>query len=75
MPFFILEFSISKITSHQFQVNNNEGEQGTVYYMIIVANLMVELILIADFKLHVLEWDGNVIPIKSPVHNPGKPHF
>ena len=43
VPFFIPDFSRRKITSHHFNIDNNEGESGIGYEMIIGCNLMVQL--------------------------------
>ena len=50
VPFFMPEFSSSKIISHHFHVDNNESESGIGYYTIIDINLMVRLGLSTDFK-------------------------
>ena len=55
VPFCMLEFSIIKITLHHFHVDNNEGESGIGYDMIIGRDLMVQLGLSADFKFQVLQ--------------------
>ena len=34
--------------------------------MIIVYDLMVNIVLVADFKRKVLEWDATVVPMKEP---------
>ena len=50
VPFFVPEFSSSKIINHRFQTGNNKGESGISYDMIIVRDRMVQLGLTADFK-------------------------
>ena len=45
VPFCMLEFSCSKIISHRFHVNKNEGESGIGYEMIVGRDLMVQLVL------------------------------
>ena len=40
VPFFMPEFSSSKIISHRFHVDNNEGESFISYDMIIGCDLM-----------------------------------
>ena len=50
VPFFMPEFSISKIINHRFNVDNNKGESGIGYNMIIGHDLMVQLGITADFK-------------------------
>ena len=59
------EFSSIKITLHHFHFDNNEGESGICYGMIIVCKLMVQLDFLADFKRQVLQWDGETVPIKE----------
>ena len=54
-PFFMLEFSIRKIINHKFHVNNNKGESGIGYDMIIGYKLMVQLGLTDYFKHQVLQ--------------------
>ena len=49
VPFFMPDFSISKILFHRFHVDNNEGESGIGYDMIIGLNLMVQIGLLDDF--------------------------
>ena len=63
VPFFIPEFSSSSIILHQFHIDNNRGENGIGYDMIIDRNLMVQLGLLDDFKLQVHQWDGYTIPM------------
>ena len=50
VPFCMLEFSSSKIISHHFHVDNDEGKLGIVYDMIIDHSLMVKLGLSEKFK-------------------------
>ena len=59
------EFSSSKIISHRFHIDNNEGESGIGYGMIIGRNLMVQLGLSVYFKCQNLQWDGITVPIKE----------
>ena len=63
---FMLEFSISKITSHHFNVDNNEGELGIGYGMIIGRDLMVQLGISPDFKHKAFQWDGATATTKEP---------
>ena len=42
VPFFMPEFSGSKIINHRFHVDNDEGESGIGYDMIIGRDLMVQ---------------------------------
>ena len=52
---FMPDFYSSNIISHQFHVDNNEGETGIGYDMIIGRNLMAQLGLSYDFKHQVLQ--------------------
>ena len=49
VPFLIPDFSISKIILHHFCADNDEGESGIGYDMIIDCDLMVHLGLTVDF--------------------------
>ena len=60
------EFSSSKIIHHRFHVNNNIGESGKGYDMIIFCDLMVLLGLLADLKRQFLQWYGVTVPMKEP---------
>ena len=62
----MLEFSISNIINHQFHVDNDEGELGIGYVMIIGRDLMLQLGLAAYFKHKVLQWDGATIHMTEP---------
>ena len=57
-------FSSSKIIEHHSDVENNKGESGIGYDMIIVRDLMVQLGLTANFKRQLIKWDGTTVPIK-----------
>ena len=48
--FCMLDFSSSKIINHLSRVNNDKGESGIGYDIIIVRDLMIHLGLMADFK-------------------------
>ena len=50
VPFCTTELSGSKITNHRFHVDNDEGESGIGYDMIIGRDLMVQLGLTDNFK-------------------------
>ena len=63
--FCVPEFYIRKIINHQFHVNNEKGESGIGYDMIIGRDLMVQLGLTADFKHQVLQWYGNTVHMKE----------
>ena len=62
--FCMSEFSSIKIMEHLFHVNNNKGESGIGYDMIIGRDLMLQLGLLANFKRQVLQWDGVNVPMK-----------
>ena len=55
VPFCMPEFSSRKIIEHLFHVNNGRGESGIGYDMIIGRDLMVQLVLMSDFKHQVLQ--------------------
>ena len=59
-------FSISKIISHRFHVDNNEGEFGIGYGVIVGRDLIVQLGLLDYFKPQILQWDGVTVPMKEP---------
>ena len=61
------EFSSSKIINHFFHVDNNKGESGIGYDMIMVRDLIVQLGLSANFKFKVLQLDGATVHIKEPI--------
>ena len=63
VPFFTPEFSISKIISHRFNIDNNKCEPVIFYSMIIGHYMMVQLVLMKKFKQHVLQWDDPAAPI------------
>ena len=60
------DFSSSKIISHRFHVDDNEGESGFCYDMIIYHDLMVQLGLLDGFRCQVLQWGGTTVPMKEP---------
>ena len=66
VPFYMPDFSNSKIINHRFCVHNDKGELGIGYDMIIGRDLMVQLGLTAGFKLQVLQWDGATVYMKEP---------
>ena len=63
MPFLLAEFSIRKITTHHFHVDDEKGYTYIGYDMIIGYNLMVNLELISNVKSKVLELDNAVVTI------------
>ena len=64
VPFWMTEFSISKIILHPCHVENNEGESGIGCDMIIGRNLMVHLGISDKFKNQVLQRGGATSPMK-----------
>ena len=60
------EFFISKIINHSLYVDNDKGESGIGYDIIISRDLMVQLVLTAEFKRQVLQWDGATVHMKEP---------
>ena len=66
MPFCMPEFYSRKITEHRFHNENEKIKLGIGYYMIIGHDLMVHLVLTADFRHQVLQWDGATVPMKEP---------
>ena len=66
------ELSGSKIINHRFHVDNDEGESGIGYYMIIGRDMMVQLGLTANFKRQVLQWDGTTINMNEFINLLGK---
>ena len=49
------DFSIIKIVQYRFHIDNNEGELGIVYDIIIGCDLMVQLGLSEDLKYQFLQ--------------------
>ena len=66
VPFCMPEFSSSKIINHRFYIDNDKGESGIAYDMIIVRDRMVQLGLKVGFKHQVLQWDGATVHMKYP---------
>ena len=50
--FLVLEFSVSKIINHGFRVDNDEGESGVGYDMIIDRDQMVQIGLENDLPFN-----------------------
>ena len=65
VPFFMPELSSRNIINHRFYVNNDKGESGIGYNMIICRDLIVQLGLADDFKHQVLQWDGATVHMKE----------
>ena len=55
VSFFIPDVCSRKIMNHSFHVNNDKGESGIAYDMIIGRELMVQIGLTADFKHQFLQ--------------------
>ena len=72
VPFFIPDFSSSKITYHRFHVDNNKVNSRIGYDMIIGRDLMVNLGLTTNFKHQVLQWDGATVHMKEPSRSLGQ---
>ena len=66
MLFCVPDFYIRKIINHQFHVNNDKGESGIGYDIIIGHELIMQLGLTADFKRQILQWEGATVPMKEP---------
>ena len=60
VTFCMLKFPSSKIIIHCFHVDNNKDDS------IIGRDLMVQLVLTADFKRQLLQWDGATMHMKKP---------
>ena len=52
--------------NHRFHVDNEKGDSGIGYYMIICRDLVVQLGLTAYFKRHVFQWYGVTVNMKEP---------
>ena len=61
MPLYIPEFYIRKIILQQFHVDNNKGELGIGYDMIIDSELMIYISLADNFKCQLLHWYGTTV--------------
>ena len=66
VPFCVPELSISNIINHRFRVDNDKGESGIGYDMIIGRDLMVQLGLTAHFTRQELQWGGDTVYMKEP---------
>ena len=66
VPFYMPDFYSSKMINHCFHVDNEKGELGIGYDMIIRRDLMVQLGLTANFKHQFLQYDGTTLNIKEP---------
>ena len=65
VPFCMPELYESKIINHRFHVDNDEGELGIGYDIIIGRDMMLQLGLTANFKRRVLQWDGATVNMKE----------
>ena len=66
MNFFIPDFSSIKIIDDCFHVDDEKGELGIGYDMIIVHDLMVKLGLTSNLKRQLPQWDGITVSMKEP---------
>ena len=62
------ELSISKIINHCFHVDNDKGDSGIGYDMIIGYDLIVQIGITADFQRQVLQWYGATVHMKEPIN-------
>ena len=65
VPFCMSESSSRNIIYQHFHVDSDKTESGIGYVMIIGRDLMVQLGLSSNFKLKVLKWDGEPVPVKE----------
>ena len=63
-PFCMPEFSITKIITNQFYINDGEGDTLMGYEIIIGRDLMVQFEMISYFKRKSVEWYGGVVTMK-----------
>ena len=66
LPFYMLEFSSSKISNHWFYTKNDNGYSGIGYDMIMGCDMMVKLGLKFYFKRQVLQWYSTTLHMKEP---------
>ena len=66
VPLCMPEVSSNKIINHRFRVNNEKGESGIGYDMIISRDMMVQIGLMDNFKHQVLQWVGATVHMKEP---------
>ena len=69
------EVSSSNIIDHHFNVDNDKGESGIGYDVIIGRYMMVKLGLLANFEHQVLQWDGATVPMKESRRLLGKSYL
>ena len=65
IPFIVPQFSSRKIIMHLFHLYHLWVDEGVVYDIIIVHDLMVKLSLKSEFGCRVLEWDDTVVFMKE----------
>ena len=65
VPFCMPELSSINIIRYRFHFDNDKGEYGIGYDMIIGRDLMVQLGLSAYFKSQVMQWYGMTIPMNK----------
>ena len=66
MTFCMPDFSSSNIIEQRLHVDDDKGELGIGYDMIIGHDLMIKLGLSADFKDKFLHWDDVKLTMKEP---------
>ena len=66
------DFSCRNIFDRPFHVKNDKGEFVIGYDMMIGRDLMIRLVLMADFKRQLPHWDGVTVPMKEPIGLIGK---
>ena len=71
----MIDLSSINIIEHRFHVNNNKGESGIGYGMIISRDLMIQLGLSNNFKCQVLKWHGVIVPMKETIGLLGESHL
>ena len=66
------ELCSRKIINHRFHVDNDKGESSIGYYMIKGRDLIVQLVLMANFKRQIVQWYGATVHMKKPRNLLGK---
>ena len=72
VPFSISDFSGRNVIMHHIHVDNNKGESRIGYDMIIGCELIVHLVMKANFGYKIPEWDETLVPMKEPGNFLGK---
>ena len=70
--FLVPEVSGIKTINHRFHADNDKGESGTGYDMLIGGDLMVQLGLTVEFKHQFFQWDGATVHMKETRNLLGK---